>query len=95
MDLLEHYLTDHGGFGAFAALLVLKIGEMIWSYFRNRDASLADLKCALEKNTITMAAIQNDLKKFKHDLRRAFIAIKHVSGDKWPEIVKEFEDLNH
>lgn len=95
MDIIERYLTEHGSVGAFGALLILKIGEMIWNYFRSRDASLTDLKAALEKNTLTMSAIQMDLKRFKKDLHRAFKALKKVSGDKWPEIVKEFDDLDH
>lgn len=95
MPEIERYLTDHGGLGAFGALLVLKVGEMIWHYFQSRDASLKKLQVALEKNTVTLTAIQSDLKKFKVDMRRAFIALKKVSGDKWAEIAREFDDLEH
>jgi hypothetical protein len=93
MEIIEHYLTDHGGMGAFLALFVLKIGEMIWTYFSTRDANLKTLQCAIEKQTATLIAIQKDLKKFKHDLRNSFTAIKKIAGDKWPEIARGFEDL--
>jgi len=92
LEIAEHFISDHGGLGAFTALLVLKIGEIIWHYFQSRDSKLNDLKCALERNTITMLAIQKDLRTFKTDLRRAFFALKKVSGDDWPEIAEEIEE---
>jgi hypothetical protein len=94
MPELERFLTDKGGLGAFGALLILKVGEMIWHYFQSRDASLQSLQCALEKNTVTLVAIQGDLKKYKVDINRAFTILKKVSGDKWPEYIRDFDDLD-
>jgi hypothetical protein len=97
LEGVESFLTDHGGMGAFVALILLKVGEMLWSYFRNRnkvtDETLQELKCALEKNTITLNAIQSDLKKFKLDLRRAFHAIRRLSGKDWANISEELRNL--
>lgn len=90
---VEEYLTAHGGAAGFAALLALKIGEMIWKYFSTRDANFKTMQCALEKNTEAVLHMERDFKKFKHDLRKAFVALKTISGDKWPEIAREFDDL--
>jgi hypothetical protein len=91
MPGLEGFLTEHGGMGAFAALLLLKVGEMLWNYFRTRDTALDRLKQALDENTKSTLAAQADLKKFKTDLHRAFKVLKKLSGDKWPEIMQEME----
>lgn len=91
MELVEKFLTEKGGLGAFGALLILKVGEMVWHYIQSRDANLKSLQCAVEKNHKTLVAIQHDLKRFKIDLRRAFHALKKVSGDDWHEIAEEIE----
>ena len=90
---LEEYLTAHGGAAGFAALLLLKAGEMLWKYFSERDANLKTMQCTLEKNTAALTALDKDLKKYQHDLRKAFIVIKKLSGDKWAEFARDFEDL--
>lgn len=97
MHEIETYLTDHGGFGAFAALIVLKLGEMIWGYFKNRervtDSTLRKLACDLEKTQMTLVAIQSDLRKFKLDMRRAFHALRKIAGKDWPEVAEEIRNI--
>lgn len=90
-----HILSDRGGFGAFAALLVLKIGEMVWNYFRQKEKitadSLAELKMALAKNTDMTTHLSMDIAKLKLDLQRCFFALKHITGDEWDEIVAKIK----
>lgn len=95
MELFEHYLTDHGGMGGFLALAALKIGEMIWKYFRDRDANFQTLQASVEKENIILLSIQGDVKKMQTDLNRAFTILKKLSGDKWAEFARDFDDLNH
>lgn len=94
MAELERLLTDHGGMGAFAALIILKIGELIWSYLKTRDKvtddSIHELKCSVEKAVQQMAHVQSQLHKVNLDLRKAFYALKKVLGPvRWAEVSEE------
>lgn len=89
---LERILTEHGGAVGFVALLALRLGELIWGYFKNRDSKVDALKTALDSNLLAVRDVQKSLEDFRIDLRRAFFAIKTVSGDKWGSIAQELED---
>ena len=93
---LEAALTAHGGLFGFGALFVLKLGDMAWKYFRDRekltDDSIKDLKCELEKTREALALAQSDMHKLKLDLRRCFYAVKKISGENWAKIADEFKN---
>ena len=99
MDQIQKILLEQGSALGFFALLLLKAGEMIWSYFRTRekvtDDSIQQLKCALEKNTATLLTAQVEMQKLKLDLRRAFYAIKKLSGADWVKIAEEMRNFSN
>ena len=95
--MIENYLTEHGGLGAFCALILLKVGEMIWNYFKNRervtDDTLKKLVFELQQTNLALNSMQADVKKLKLDLRRAFYALKRLSGKDWPSVAEELRGI--
>lgn len=89
--------------------LLFKIGEFLWTMLKKKselsDLSVERLTHALEINTgavkkleIELNHIKQDLSqipRFKSDLRRAFLALRIMSGEDWPKIRAEImeEDL--
>lgn len=103
MAELDNFLAAHGWVG-IAALIVLKLGEMIWNYFRKRERltdgnisalrlSYKELKIAIDSNTRAQLGQSEDIKKIKTDLRRCFFAVKKLSGDSWAEIAAEMKEM--
>lgn len=82
--------------------LFFKFAEFVWGIMNKKnevsEQSIERLSLSLAQNTqalqglqVQMKEIERDLSempKFKLDLRRAFSAVKLVSGDKWSEIRK-------
>lgn len=100
MNELAQLLVEKGGAFGIIALLLLKVGEMIWGYFRNREKltndQLDQLKLAIKENTEALARSRSEMKKLKLDLRRCFFVLKRLTGESWPEIaneMKHFSDL--
>lgn len=93
------FLAEKSGLAGFAALFILKLGEMLWTYFRRRekitDESIKELKAALEKNTFTLSATQTEMQKLKLDLRKCFFAIKKTSGENWARIASEMQSFSN
>jgi hypothetical protein len=95
--VIEQFLTEKGSLGAFLCLIILKLGEYVFHFIRNRvkvtDDTLVALKVSLDKNTLELAATQVEVKKFRQDLRKAFFAIKKVAGDEgWAKLSSEMND---
>lgn len=98
MEELTKTLVEHGGAAGFGALFLLKLGEMVWNYLKNRekltDDTLTALKVALEENTAEMHVVQNEMCKLKLDLRRCFFVLKKVAGDNWPKLAEEMRNFS-
>ncbi len=98
LDVLEKILSDHGGLAAFFTLIVLKIAEWIFNYFKTKnevtETAIRDLKVAHDRNTAQLIAAQVEMKKLRTDLRHAFFALKELAGKAWPNIAEQIEDYN-
>ena len=98
IELIEQTLSEHGGAAAFSLLLLLKIGEMIYNYVKEKakvtDSTLQDHKVALDRNTQQVIALQIEMKKMRTDLKHAFFALKELSGKAWPTIAEKIEEFN-
>jgi hypothetical protein len=99
MEELQKLLLEQGSALGFGALFLLKTGEMVWKYLRRKEKitedSISHLKCALEKNTAELVSSQVEMKKLKLDLRRAFYAIKKLSGASWVQIAEEMRNFSN
>jgi hypothetical protein len=76
--------------------------KFVWNLFQKKgelsEKSITDLTVALQNNTQSVKQLEHriveaekmisELPKLKNDLRRLFIAMKIVSGEKWADIYK-------
>lgn len=93
MDQLLSLLAEKGGSIGVALLILIKIGEMIWNYFRVREKltndALIQLKADLKANTEAQAVTQSEMKKLKKDLRRAYFLLRKALGDAFDDSIDE------
>lgn len=88
----------------FLALhLVIKIVEFLWAFKEKKDlvteSGIEKLSQAVQQNTWASEKLEARIKQLEHtlgvvdklqtDMRKAFIAIKSISGDNWPKIREE------
>ena len=57
-------------------------GAIMWSIFRKKVDSFDKLLPRL----IVIERDMNEILKFKNDFNKLFSALKHLAGDRWPEI---------
>jgi hypothetical protein len=83
-------------------MVLMNVGKFVFGLVKEKnqvseksiDALANSLRAnttAAEKLEIRLSALEKELHefpKFKKDLRRAFEALKNLSGEKWPEIRK-------
>ncbi len=86
---------------------VFKVGEFLWNMLKKKselsDLSVEKLTTAINHGTNAIEKLEHELislkkdmaqiPRFKHDLRRAFMAIRIISGEKWPKIREELMDI--
>lgn len=82
--------------------LVVKIGQFLWAFKEKKDAvtesGIEELSKAVRECTSTITKLECrireieqvslNLDKMKVDIRRAYLAIRLVTGDKWGDIRK-------
>ncbi len=82
--------------------LITKIGHFIWEFNQEKhqltEKSIDNLTQMLASNTSAIHSLEEKLSKvhheiealnrFKIDIRLLIDAVKHLAGDKWPEIRK-------
>jgi uncharacterized membrane protein affecting hemolysin expression len=82
--------------------LVVKIGQFLWAFKEKKDAvtesGIEELSKAVRECTSTIAALEsrirdiesvsNSIDKLRVDVRRAYLAIRLMAGDKWGDIRK-------
>ena len=94
---IMNLVLEKGGSLGILFLVILKLGEVIWNAWRAKEKvtedSIKELKLALEKSSRENITLINDMHKLRVDVKRCFIALKHLSGDKWPEISNKFTEL--
>lgn len=87
--------------------LFLKISEFLWNMAKKKsdlsDLSIEKLTVALNHSTSAIEKLEHEIisvkkdiaqiPRFKHDLRRAFMAIRIISGEKWPKIREELMEI--
>lgn len=88
--------------------VLVKVGEFLWKLREKKEAlsesSVGKLTEAVEQNTfatkhldLRLSSLEkslSELPKFKTDIRRFYIAVKALAGDKWPEIRKAIMEEN-
>jgi hypothetical protein len=98
IEAITQYLSEKGGAACFGLLVLLKIGELVWNYAKERNKVTTDTltahTVALEKNTTQLITTQIDVKKLRVDMRHAFLALKEIAGNKWPVIAEKIEASN-
>lgn len=80
--------------------VLVKVGAFVWQIKRDKDRlteegvkALAEIvavnTATTEKNTQALAQLMLKLPKVELDLKRAFAALRVISGSKWPDIRRE------
>lgn len=85
---------------------LVKVGEFLWHLKEKKDTvtetGIENLSAAVQLNTAASEKLEHRIKNLEHtisdvtkvklDLRRLYIAVKNIAGDKWPVIRKEIMD---
>lgn len=96
----------HGASGLLTSIcaillvfLLLKVAEFLLKFREKKDSTtdiaIHELTAGLSRNTQEIHKLNvffSEYPKMKLDVRRLYLAIKIVSGDKWPAIRKEIMD---
>lgn len=87
----------------FTLSVFVRVGEFLWKIREKKEtiseSAIKDLTHAVQQNTAAtqhldrrlekLEGMASDMPKFKTDMRRFYVAIKEVAGDKWPRIRDE------
>lgn len=98
--------ASHGNANLLASIVVVLalrlifiVIEFIWNAFKKKAEvseqtlkQLAESLQRLETELKVTRADLGDVHKLKLDLRRYFLAVKTIAGEKWPEIRKSIEE---
>ncbi len=82
--------------------LVVRVGQFLWTFKEKKDAitesGIEELSKAVRACTATIEKLEcriksvevmiTDVNKIKVDLRRAYVAIRLITGDRWTQIRK-------
>lgn len=98
MQALEEMVGQHGSLAALVSLILLKMGEWVFNYYKKKneltETTLKALRADLERNTNNLIATQHEIKKLRTDMRHAFFALKELAGKAWPDIADKIEEYN-
>lgn len=85
--------------GVIAAYLIKDIIKGIWLFaHRNRRPTreeFRDLAKALNHNSDMLMSTRNITEKMSLDIRRIYLFLKVMAGDKWPSYRKQVEEIEN
>lgn len=86
--------------------LLIKVGEFVWEILKKKsevsEKSIERLTMALNNSTRTIEGLEKDIRevqrelskmnKLQLDIRRLYVAMKIVAGERWARVRKEMMD---